>query len=72
MDCSTRNERREAPLFQRPYVWNQELNWEPLWESIKALATKRLTETRVHPHFLGTVVLDQLRTPAGNFMRGSS
>jgi hypothetical protein len=59
------NERREAPLFQRPYVWNQELNWEPLWESIKALATKRLTETRVHPHFLGTVVLDQLRTPAG-------
>jgi Protein of unknown function DUF262/Protein of unknown function (DUF1524) len=59
------NERREAPLFQRPYVWNQEANWEPLWESIKALATKRLTDTRVHPHFLGTVVLDQLRTPAG-------
>jgi hypothetical protein len=59
------NERREAPLFQRPYVWNQEHNWEPLWESIKALAAKRLTEKRVHPHFLGTVVLDQLRTPAG-------
>jgi hypothetical protein len=59
------NERREAPLFQRPYVWKQEDNWEPLWESIKALAEKRLTESRVHPHFLGTVVLDQLRTPAG-------
>jgi hypothetical protein len=59
------NERREAPLFQRPYVWKQESNWEPLWESIKDLAVKRLTETRVHPHFLGTVVLDQLRTPAG-------
>jgi hypothetical protein len=59
------NERREAPLFQRPYVWKQEANWEPLWESIKALAEKRLTEARVHPHFLGTVVLDQLRTPAG-------
>ena len=59
------NERREAPLFQRPYVWKQESNWEPLWESIKDLAVKRLSETKVHPHFLGTVVLDQLRTPAG-------
>lgn len=59
------NERREAPLFQRPYVWKQESNWEPLWQSIKALAEKRLIDAHVHPHFLGTVVLDQLRTPAG-------
>jgi uncharacterized protein with ParB-like and HNH nuclease domain len=59
------NERREAPLFQRPYVWKEEANWEPLWESIKALAEKRLVNTPPRPHFLGTVVLDQLRTPSG-------
>ncbi|TFH11267.1 MAG: DUF262 domain-containing protein [Candidatus Atribacteria bacterium] len=23
----------QVPLFQRPYVWNREENWEPLWES---------------------------------------
>lgn len=58
-------ERREAPLFQRPYVWKEEENWEPLWESIRAVAEKRLADTLTRPHFLGTVVLDQLRTPAG-------
>jgi uncharacterized protein with ParB-like and HNH nuclease domain len=58
-------ERREAPLFQRPYVWKQEDNWEPLWESIRAVANKRLADTPIRPHFLGTVVLDQLRTPTG-------
>jgi uncharacterized protein with ParB-like and HNH nuclease domain len=58
-------ERREAPLFQRPYVWKQEDNWEPLWESIRAVANKRLAGSPVRPHFLGTVVLDQLRTPTG-------
>lgn len=58
-------ERREAPLFQRPYVWKQEENWEPLWASIRAVAEKRLAGAPARPHFLGAVVLDQLRTPAG-------
>lgn len=58
-------ERKEAPLFQRPYVWKQEENWEPLWESAEAVAKKRLKETNVQPHFLGTVVLDRLKTPTG-------
>jgi hypothetical protein len=59
------NERRDAPLFQRPYVWDEESNWEPLWESIRGLATKRLVDNIVRPHFLGTIVLDQLLTQAG-------
>lgn len=58
-------ERREAPLFQRPYVWKQKENWEPLWDSIRAVAEKRLAGAPVRPHFLGAVVLDQLRTPTG-------
>ena len=29
-----RKMRLEVPLFQRQYVWNQEQQWEPLWEDI--------------------------------------
>lgn len=60
-----RTERLEAPLFQRPYVWRQERNWEPLWESIQIVAERRLEGKPVHPHFLGTIVLDQLKTGTG-------
>ena len=27
-----------APLFQRPYVWEQSRQWEPLWEYIQKVA----------------------------------
>jgi hypothetical protein len=57
--------RLEAPLFQRPYVWNQKKNWEPLWEAIQHIADKKIEGTKVRPHFLGTVVLDQLKTSTG-------
>lgn len=60
-----RTERLEAPLFQRPFVWNEDKNLEPLWESIKAIAQKRLQGAEMRPHFLGTIVLDQLSTPTG-------
>lgn len=58
-------ERLEAPLFQRPYVWEQESNWTPLWESIRVIAEKRLEGQFGRPHFLGAIVLDQLLTPMG-------
>jgi hypothetical protein len=51
-----------VPLFQRPYVWEQEHNWEPLWESLHDLAERRLDGMMRRPHFLGAVVLDQLKT----------
>jgi hypothetical protein len=59
-------ERFEAPLFQRPYVWNEEDNWVPLWEAAQTLIRKRAAEQRVRPHFLGTIVLDQLKTRTGH------
>lgn len=31
-----------VPLFQRPYVWKQDNNWEPLWDSINTVADRRL------------------------------
>ncbi|MDT0329214.1 DUF262 domain-containing protein [Nocardiopsis lambiniae] len=23
-----------VPLFQRPYVWNRDEQWEPLWQDV--------------------------------------
>ena len=28
----------EIPLFQRPYVWNEEDQWAPLWEDVIRVA----------------------------------
>lgn len=50
-----------VPLFQRPYVWNREDQWEPLWQDIRSVA-ERLEAAQgaqeVPPHFLGAIVLD--------------
>jgi hypothetical protein len=35
-----------VPLFQRPYVWNEELQWEPLWKDLERVAT--LTAVAAH------------------------
>jgi hypothetical protein len=31
-----------VPLFQRPYVWNQADQWEPLWDDVCAVAQRLL------------------------------
>jgi len=54
-----------VPLFQRPYVWEQEANWEPLWDSIQDVVERRLNNAP-RPHFLGAIVLDQLKTSTGD------
>ena len=48
-----------VPLFQRPYVWNQEDQWEPLWKDVQRVATRYLRD-EYRPHFMGAVVLEQL------------
>lgn len=55
----------QVPLFQRPYVWTREANLEPLWEDIQSLLEKHLRSARLHPHFLGAIVLEQLANPTG-------
>lgn len=60
------NNRYEAPLFQRSYVWQEEKNWKPLWEAIQLVARKKLDHQNVRPHFLGAIVLDQLPTHTGD------
>ena len=59
--------RYTVPLFQRPYVWNKEEQWQPLWDDIRALADRVLNPPSHKPvagHFLGTVVLEQIKTTA--------
>lgn len=46
-----------VPLFQRPYVWDQEKNWEPLWEDVQRAAREGEEGVVGHPHFLGAIVL---------------
>ena len=58
--CGT--ERRYLiPLFQRPYVWSRENQWEPLWEDIADRADRELDQSRAEtpPHFLGAIVIQQ-------------
>lgn len=46
------------PLFQRPYVWKEDEQWEPLWTDIRRIAELRITEPHVNrTHFLGAVVI---------------
>ncbi|MCC6179449.1 MAG: DUF262 domain-containing protein [Chloroflexi bacterium] len=65
------------PTFQRPYVWNQEDQWEPLWNDVRNVAEQYLeelavlgegseavAEERAGRHFLGAVVLQQQATSA--------
>ncbi len=67
--------RYEIPLFQRPYVWNQEQQWDPLWEDVRNTAERILGiesggsgVSNPKPHFLGAIVLQQQPVPAPMFM----
>jgi hypothetical protein len=60
-------QRLVVPLFQRSYVWNQENQWEPLWDDIVRVAERVLArpQDRHYPHFLGAVVLQQVLKQTG-------
>jgi hypothetical protein len=69
-----RDVRYVIPTFQRPYVWNQEEQWEPLWDDLRNTAERYLdeldraegdmprAEENTGSHFLGAVVLQQRPT----------
>ena len=71
-----RSVRYVVPAYQRRYVWNEQDQWEPLWEDVEKLADDYLdligsAETQVSEddapkHFLGAVVFQQEVTPAGS------
>jgi uncharacterized protein with ParB-like and HNH nuclease domain len=65
-----------VPMFQRPYVWNEEEHWQLLWTDLRQVVEELIaeqeaaetdqsydqTQVEVSPHFLGTIVLDQQTT----------
>ena len=55
-----------VPIFQRPYVWEEEHQWTPLWQDVRRIAELRLTPQGAGAtHFLGAVVL-QAQPPGIN------
>lgn len=56
------------PLFQRPYIWDQDDNWNPLWQDIRKAAEEVASEQvgdssddTAPTYFLGAVVVQQRR-----------
>lgn len=50
------------PLYQRPYVWTREKQWEPLWEDIAIVAEHVFADgasSDSPSHFLGAIVIQQ-------------
>lgn len=76
-----RDIRYVIPNFQRPYVWKQEEQWEPLWEDVRNSAERYAeeleksdgdqakAEQETRPHFLGAIVLQQQYQPVINIER---
>lgn len=60
-------QRLMVPLFQRPYVWNEESQWEPLWNDVTRVADRLLhhSSQKQNPHFLGAVVMQQVQKQTG-------
>lgn len=51
--------RYEVPVFQRPYIWTKEEQWEPLWEDISDMADAIIDNGETNRHFMGAIVLQQ-------------
>lgn len=49
-----------VPLFQRPYVWSRETQWEPLWQDIVRLIEVIEKHDPQATHFLGAIVTQQM------------
>ena len=43
-DLFQKEVRYTIPPFQRPYVWSQDDQWEPLWEDVRNVAETYLEE----------------------------
>lgn len=55
-----------VPLFQRPYVWDEENQWAPLWQDVRRMAELRLDDPNsTATHFLGAIVLQAQDNPTG-------
>ncbi|UJP10116.1 DUF262 domain-containing protein [Microbacterium sp. KUDC0406] len=58
--------RMVVPLFQRPYVWSKETQWEPLWQDIVRLIEVIEHHDPAATHFLGAIVIQQVPVGLGS------
>ena len=54
-----------VPLYQRPYVWKEEEQWQPLWEDLRRIAELLIAGKQPRAHFLGASVQDRPPVPPG-------
>jgi hypothetical protein len=66
----------EIPVFQRPYVWDEENQWAPLWGDIIRVAEKLVHSghdaelvSQVGGHFLGAIVYESKPPLVGDVTR---
>lgn len=66
-----RDVRYLVPLYQRPYVWDEEHQWEPLWADVSALLQHQESgdPDGLWAHFLGAIVIEQEPTNPGEVPR---
>ena len=70
--------RYTVPTFQRPYVWTQDEQWEPLWVDVSDIAERFIEYFELSgvqggtidpgeqpSHFMGAIVLQQQAVPVG-------
>ena len=58
--------RYEIPVFQRPYIWTQDDQWEPLWEDVIDKAEAIIENGQASRHFMGAIVLQQRPNPTSS------
>lgn len=62
-----KNIRYLVPLYQRPYVWTEDDQWQPLWEDVARLADNLASgKAPSRMHFLGASVQDKVDVPPGH------
>jgi hypothetical protein len=66
----------EVPVYQRPYVWDEENQWSPLWGDIIRVAEKVVAAgqdaealKKVGGHFLGAIVYESKPPVVGDVTR---
>ena len=61
-----------VPPFQRPYVWEKDEQWAPLWQDVRRLATLRREQpSRNATHFLGAIVVQAQQSILGGLAASS-
>ena len=48
-------------MFQRLYVWQENPQWQTLWEDIAEKATLQLAGKKSNPHYLGALIIEGVR-----------